>query len=88
MQPIDFDTLLAVFALIGYFVTFATFYRNQKKEHEESVKEFQKVKDTLEEHGRLIESHNHYAEMFRSCTKDISEVKEAVAFIKGQLENK
>ena len=88
MIQFDLSTFLAVLAILGYFVTFATFYRNQKKEHEENVKEIQKIKDTLEEHGRLIESHNKYAEMFKSTAKDISEVKEAVAFIKGQLEHK
>ncbi len=77
----DNETILFVLAVFSYLVTFVTFYRNQKREHDENVKEIQKIKDTLDQHGKLIESHNKYAEMFREYGEDI-------AFIRGKLENK
>lgn len=77
----DNETTLFALAIISHLVTFVTFHRNQKRDHDESVKEIQKIKDTLAQHGKLIESHNKYAEMFREYGEDI-------AFIRGQLENK
>ncbi len=76
---IDLDMVMAILAIIGYAITFYTFYRNQKKEHEETIRKLQKIEDTQAEHGRRLNDHNRYAEMFREYGEDI-------AFIRGKLE--
>lgn len=79
--------IMSVLAILGYIVTFAAFYLNQKKEHDETIRELQKIKDTQEEHGRRLDDHNHYAELFAESKDDIAETKANIAYIKGKIEN-
>lgn len=78
-MAIDFETVLAVFAVLGYFVTFAKYAIDRKKDSENRARESQKLQDKIEELSKRVDSHNRYAEMFREYGEDI-------AFIRGKLE--
>ena len=80
------ETLMSILAVLGYVVTFATFYHNQKKEHDETIRKLQRIEDTQAEHGRRLDDHNHYAELFTDTKDDIAEIKATVAYIKGKTE--
>lgn len=85
---IDQDTLLFVFAVLSYIITFITFYKNQKKEHDETIRKLQKIEDTQAEHGRRLDDHNHYAELFAQSSENNAKIQADVAYIKGKLESK
>lgn len=44
------------------------------------------LKETSKEQGRRLDSHNGYAQMFKENTKDMAEIRESVAYIKGTIE--
>ena len=81
-----YEHLMPILAIIGYIITIAAFYLNQKKEHDETIRKLQRIEDTQAEHGRRLDDHNHYAELFTDTKDDIAEIKATVAYIKGKTE--
>lgn len=65
-------TLASLSTIIGFLIA-------RRKDHDETVRWMQEVSDRLN-------NHNQYAKMFNEHTGDISEIKQDVAFIKGQLQ--
>lgn len=66
-------------AMLASLSTIIGFLIARRKDHDETVRWMQEVSDRLD-------NHNHYAKMFNDHTDDISEIKQDVAFIKGQLQ--
>ncbi len=66
-------------AMLASLSTIIGFLIARRKDHDETVRWMQEVSDRLDHH-------NHYAKLFNDHTEDISEIKQDVAFIKGQLQ--
>ena len=69
----------SVVAMLASLSTVIGFLIARRKDHDETVRWMQEVSDRLNQH-------NHYAKLFNEHTDDISEIKQDVAFIKGQLQ--
>lgn len=77
----NIDIFLAVLAVIGYFITFAKYTADRKKDAEDRARETQKLEDSINSLSKRVDSHNRYAEMFHEYGEDI-------AFIRGQMEKR
>lgn len=66
-------------AMLASLSTIIGFLIARRKDHDETVRWMQEVSDRLD-------NHNHYAKLFNDHTEDISEIKQDVAFIKGQIQ--
>ena len=66
-------------AMLASLSTIIGFLIARRKDHVETVRWMQEVSDRLD-------NHNHYAKLFNDHTEDISEIKQDVAFIKGQIQ--
>ena len=66
-------------AMLASLSTIIGFLIARRKDHDETVRWMQEVSDRLD-------NHNHYAKLFNDHTDDISEIKQDVAFIKGQIQ--
>ena len=71
--------ITSTIAMLASLSTIIGFLIARRKDHDETVRWMQEVSDRLD-------NHNHYAKMFNDHTDDISEIKQDVAFIKGQLQ--
>jgi hypothetical protein len=71
--------ITSTIAMLASLSTIIGFLIARRKDHDETVRWMQEVSDRLD-------NHNHYAKMFNEHTDDISEIKQDVAFIKGQLQ--
>ena len=72
------ELLISLLAIGTSACTLIGFAIARIKDHEETVRWMQQVDDKLEKH-------NGYAEMFANNTKDMSELKADIAYIRGQI---
>lgn len=75
----EIAVITSTIAMLASLSTIIGFLIARRKDHDETVRWMQEVSDRLD-------NHNHYAKMFNDHTNDISEIKQDVAFIKGQLQ--
>lgn len=75
----EIAVITSTIAMLASLSTIIGFLIARRKDHDETVRWMQEVSDRLD-------NHNHYAKMFNDHTDDISEIKQDVAFIKGQLQ--
>ena len=73
--------VVSILAILNFIHSRRQEREERRREQEKDALWKQSVNDQLERLTRRVDSHNHYAEMFREYGEDI-------AFIRGQLENK